>query len=86
MPTRSVQTLIALSALIASTAVAAEDSSPAALISSFRAKHGEAHVTRDATLDRIALEQARAMAARDNLSHEALGSFSRRIAPSGAGR
>src|SRR5581483_7679418 len=86
MPPRSIPTLIALAALIVSTAVAAEDSSPAALISSFRARHGEAHVVRDATLDRIALEQARAMAAKDNLSHEALGSFSSRIAPSQAGR
>jgi len=36
--------------------------------------------------NRIALEQARAMAARDNLSHEVLGSFTGRIAPAGAGR
>ena len=42
---------------------------PAELISSFRLKHGEVRVVRDATLDRIALEQARAMAAKDNLSH-----------------
>ena len=40
----------------------------------------------DATLDRIALEQARAMAAKDNLSHEVLGSFTRRMAPARAGR
>ena len=33
--------------------------SPAELISSFRLKHGEVRVVRDATLDRIALEQAR---------------------------
>ena len=50
---------------------------PAELISSFRLKHGEVPVVRDATLDRIALEQARAMAAKDNLSHEVLGSFTR---------
>jgi len=86
MPSRSVQTLIALSALIASTAVAAEDASPAALISSFRAKHGEGKVVRDSTLDGIAMDQARAMAAKDNLSHDALGPFSRRVAPSKAGR
>ena len=41
---------------------------------------------RDATLDRIALEQARAMAAKDNLSHEVLGPFTTRIAPARAGR
>jgi hypothetical protein len=36
--------------------------------------------------DRIALEQARAMAAKDNLSHKVLGPFTRRIAPARAGR
>ena len=70
--------------LLASPVMAAE--SPAELISSFRLKHGEVRVARDATLDRIALEQARAMAAKDNLSHEVLGSFTRRIAPALAGR
>jgi hypothetical protein len=64
--------------------VAAE--SPAELISNYRLKHGEVRVTRDATLDRIAMEQARAMAAKDHLSHDTLGPFSRRMAPSGAGR
>src|ERR1700688_1750846 len=70
--------------LLAAPAMAAE--SPAELISSFRLKHGEVRVVRDATLDRIALEQARAMAAKDNLSHEVLSSFTRRIAPARAGR
>ena len=65
-------------------ALAAE--TPAELISSFRLKHGEVRVVRDATLDRIALEQARAMASKDTLSHEVLGSFTRRIAPARAGR
>ncbi|MDF0581519.1 CAP domain-containing protein [Bradyrhizobium yuanmingense] len=60
--------------------------SPAELISSFRLKHGEARVVRDATLDRIAMDQARAMAAKDDLSHDALGPFNRRVAPAGAGR
>ena len=60
--------------------------SPAEQISHFRVKHGEVRVIRDATLDRIALEQARAMAAKDSLSHDALGPFNRRIAPAGAGR
>jgi uncharacterized protein YkwD len=59
---------------------------PAELISNFRLKHGEVRVVRDAALDRIALEQACAMAAKDNLSHEVLGSFTRRIAPTRAGR
>src|SRR6476660_8855083 len=70
--------------LLATPVMAAE--SPAELISSFRLKHGEVRVVRDATLDRIALEQARAMAAKDNLSHEVLGSFTGRIAPALAGR
>jgi hypothetical protein len=60
--------------------------SPAELISSFRLKHGEIRVVRDATLDRIAMDQARAMAAKDDLSHDALGPFTRRVAPAGAGR
>lgn len=68
--------------LAASAAVAA---SPAELISSFRLKHGEVRVVRDATLDRIALEQARAMAAKDRLSHDVLGPFNRRVASAKAG-
>ena len=75
--------LIAIS-MLAAPAMAAE--SPAELISSFRLKHGEVRVVRDATLDRIALEQARAMATKDNLSHEVLGSFTMRMAPARAGR
>jgi Cysteine-rich secretory protein family len=67
-------------------AAAASDPTPAELISNFRLKHGEVRVVRDSTLDRIAMDQARAMAAKDNLSHEALGSFSSRIASSQAGR
>ena len=60
--------------------------SPAERISAFRLKHGEVRVVRDAALDAIALEQARAMAAKDDLSHEVLGPFGRRIAHAGAGR
>jgi hypothetical protein len=60
--------------------------SPAELISSFRLKHGEVRVVRDSTLDRIAMDQARAMAAKDDLSHDALGPFNKRVAPAGAGR
>ena len=60
--------------------------SPAEQISSFRLKHGEVRVVRDSTLDRIAMDQAKAMAAKDDLSHDALGPFNRRVAPAGAGR
>lgn len=70
--------------LLAGPVVAAE--SPAEQISSFRLKHGESRVVRDANLDRIAGEQARAMAAKDDLSHEVLGPFPQRIAPARAGR
>jgi hypothetical protein len=76
--------IVAAILLLAVPAMAAE--SPAELISGFRLKHGEVRVVRDATLDRIALEQARAMAAKDDLSHEVLGPFNKRVAPAGAGR
>jgi uncharacterized protein YkwD len=69
-----------------SSGLAAAESSPAAMISDFRLKHGEGRVTMDATLNRIALEQAKAMAAKDTLDHDVLGSFSSRIAPSRSGR
>lgn len=81
---RAVGIVIAGFLLLAAPAMAAE--SPAELISSFRVKQGEVRVVRDPTLDRIALEQARAMAAKDHLSHEVLGPFTRRIAPARAGR
>jgi hypothetical protein len=64
----------------------ATEPTPADLISAFRLKHGEVRVTLDPTLNRIALEQAKAMAEKDTLGHEVLGSFSSRIAVSRAGR
>ncbi|WP_407155840.1 CAP domain-containing protein [Bradyrhizobium sp. STM 3557] len=86
-PSRSPIRVIAIALLMlpARPALAAE-ASPAEQITAFRLKHGEVRVIRDATLDRIAADQAREMAAKDNLSHEVLGSFTRRIAPSQAGR
>src|SRR5258708_4565496 len=84
MTRRAVGNVVAGFLLLAAPAMAAE--SPAERISGFRVKHGEVRVVRDATLDRIALEQARAMAAKDTLSHEVLGLFARRIAPARAGR
>ena len=65
------------------TAPAVAGGSPAELISDFRLMHGEVAVVRDETLDRIALEQARAVAAKNELSHETLGPFTSRIAPAG---
>src|SRR5438105_6738055 len=56
------------------------------MISDFRLKHGEGRVTLDATLTRIAHEQAAVMAAKDRLDHDVLGRFSGRVAPANAGR
>src|ERR1700738_458027 len=77
MTRRAIGRVIAGLLLLGAPVMAAE--SPAGLMSRVR-------VVRDAPLYRIALEQARAMAAKDNLSHEVLGSFTRRIAPARAGR
>src|SRR5271154_1375232 len=63
MTRRAIGRVIAGFLLLAAPAMAAE--SPTELISSFRLRHGEVRVVRDAILDRIALEQARAMAAKD---------------------
>jgi len=84
MISRAIGAAIAGLLLLFAPAIAAE--TPAELISSYRLKHGEVKVVRDATLDRIAMEQARAMAAKDTLSHEVLGTFSRRVAPARAER
>ena len=59
---------------------------PAQMISDFRLKHGEKRVTLDATLTRIAHDQAQAMAAKDQLDHDVLGRFNTRVSPAGAGR
>jgi Cysteine-rich secretory protein family len=59
---------------------------PAEMISNFRMEHGEGRVTLDATLNRIAREQAAAMAEKNVLDHSVLGQFSARIAPSGSRR
>ena len=60
--------------------------SPAQMISDFRLKHGEKRVTLDATLTRIAHDQAQAMAAKDQLDHDVLGRFNSRVSPARAGR
>ncbi|WP_022721180.1 CAP domain-containing protein [Rhodopseudomonas sp. B29] len=59
--------------------------SPAELVSQFRAQHGEGKVTVDAGLTEVAREQAVAMAAKDELSHEVAGPFTRRIAKAKVG-
>src|SRR5258706_13975451 len=77
---------ILLSLALLFSGLAAAESSPAEMISDFRLKHGEGRVTTDATLNRIALAQAKAMAAKDKLDQEGLGFFSSRVAPSKSGR
>lgn len=81
--TRSLLVCLCLS-LCGWSAIAEAD--PAAAISAYREQHGEGRVVADATLTRIAREQASAMAAKDRLDHDVLGRFSSRIAPAGAGR
>ena len=63
-----------------SSALTARAETPAELISSFRHQHGEGKVTIDPLLNRIAQEQARAMAARDMMDHAVLRPFSDRVA------
>jgi hypothetical protein len=65
---------------------AAQSASPTELISNFRASHRLGRVTADSTLERIAQEQASAMAARDVLEHDLAGKFSSRMASSRSGR
>src|SRR6516165_11237188 len=65
---------------------AAQSATPAEMISNFRLQHGEGRVTTDSTLNRIAHEQAAAMAAKDVLDHSVLGPFSSRVASSGSER
>ena len=77
--------LIALGLLLGFCAGAtAQAASPAELISSFRLQHREGKVRIDPTLNRIAHEQATAMAAKDVLDHSVLGSFGSRVAPFGS--
>ena len=58
--------------------------SAAELISGYRLKHGEGKVSTDAALNRIAQEQAQAMATRDVLDHNALRPFSTRVVQLGS--
>jgi Cysteine-rich secretory protein family len=59
---------------------------PAEMISNYRLQHGEGRVASDATLNRIAHEQAAAMASKDVMDHGVLGPFSSRVARSKARR
>jgi len=64
--------------------LSAQAATPAELISGFRVTHGEGKVTTDAALNRIAQEQAQAMATRDVLDHDALRPFSARVTQLGS--
>jgi Cysteine-rich secretory protein family len=64
----------------------AQSATQAELISSFRLQHGESKVKIDPTLNRIAHEQAAAMAVSDVLSHSVLGPFASRVASYGGSR
>src|SRR3984893_15952774 len=71
-------TLVLCSSAFAQLAPAA----PAEMISNYRLQHGEGRVTSDATLNRIAHEQAATMASKDVLDHGVLGPFASRLASS----
>src|SRR5260370_18618073 len=69
-------------ALCGSAFAQAAPAAPAEMISNYRLQHGEGRVTPDSTLNRIAREQAAAMASKDVLDHGVLGPFSSRVASS----
>lgn len=60
--------------------LAAQAASPAEMISHYRLAHGEGKVTTDPALNRIAQEQAGAMAARDRMDHAVAKPFADRVA------
>ena len=59
---------------------------PTEMISNYRLQHSEGKVTSDPVLNRLAQEQAQAMASKDILDHGVLGPFNSRVASSGSGR
>src|ERR1700693_4234385 len=77
---------LGLALCLSSPVLAQTSADPAALISDFRIQHQEGRVKSDATLKRIAQDQANAMAAKGVMDHDVLGSFSSRVAPANAGR
>jgi uncharacterized protein YkwD len=77
---------LGLALSLSSSALAQTSTDPAALISDFRVQHQEGRVKSDATLKRIAQDQANAMASRGVMDHDVLGPFGSRVAPANAGR
>ena len=78
--------LLGLLLCLSAPAFAQTSADPAALISDFRVQHQEGRVKSDATLKRIAQDQANAMASKGVMDHDVLGPFGSRVAPAKAGR
>ena len=79
--------LFGLTVAVCSSAIAQPaPARPTEMISNYRLQHSEGKVTSDPVLNRIAQEQAQAMASKDILDHGVLGPFNSRVAPSGSGR
>ena len=78
--------LLGLLLCLSAPAFAQTSADPAALISDFRVQHQEGRVKSDATLKRIAQDQANAMASKAVMDHDVLGPFGSRVAPANAGR
>ena len=78
--------LLGLLLCLSGSAFAQTSADPAALISDFRVQHQEGRVKSDATLKRIAQDQANAMAAKGVMDHDVLGAFGSRVAPANAGK
>ena len=86
MPTKIAKLVwLWLALCFSSTSLAQSAPDPAAMISDFRMQHREGRITSDATLKRIAQDQANAMAAKGVMDHDVLGPFSRRMSPANAG-
>jgi cysteine-rich secretory family protein len=77
---------LGLAFCLSGAALGQTSSDPAVLISNFRIQHQEGRVKFDATLKRIAQDQANAMASKGVMDHDVLGAFSSRVAPANAGR
>ncbi len=75
--------LLGLALPICDSAIA-ENARPAEMISNYRLQHGEGRVTLDTALNKVAQDQATAMAAKDLLDHSALGPFNSRVASLGS--
>jgi uncharacterized protein YkwD len=71
---------LSVALLVFACSLAAKAASPAEMISHYRLAHGEGKVTTDPALNRIAQEQAGAMAARDRMDHAVQKPFADRVA------